>query len=84
MGCGEVRRLLGNPSSTRGSDELVALPSIPQTNAGETLLINRVDQACAAAVTRGFIAPGTYPSVWMPSYSAVIAALFQGLTRCEK
>lgn len=37
------------------------LPSVPQDDAGELLLKNAVDQACAAAVTRGFIAPsGTW------------------------
>lgn len=34
--------------------------AVPQTDPGEGLIRNVIDQACAAAVTRGFLAPGTW------------------------
>jgi hypothetical protein len=39
---------------------LISSPSIPQTNAGETQLIAAVNGACNRALSRGFIAPGTW------------------------
>lgn len=39
---------------------LIAAPSIPHTNAGETILIGLVNGAVQRSVTRGFIAPGVW------------------------
>lgn len=39
---------------------LISQPSIPRTNAGQAQLLAAVNQACDRAVTRGFIAPGTW------------------------
>ena len=39
---------------------LISQPSIPHTNAGESQLINAVNGALDRAVTRGYIAPGTW------------------------
>jgi hypothetical protein len=41
-------------------NQLIALPSIPQNNAGEALLLNVAHQVCERAVTRGYIGPGTW------------------------
>lgn len=35
-------------------------PSIPQTNPGEQQLIHAVNEACAAQIVTGYLAPGTY------------------------
>jgi hypothetical protein len=48
----------------------VSLASVPQTNPGEGLIRNVVDQACAAAVTRGFIAPGVWTGNTVGSLTA--------------
>lgn len=42
---------------------LISLPSAPQTDPGQTLLLHAVNQACQAAVSRGFIAPGVWGGV---------------------
>lgn len=42
---------------------LISLPSVPQTDPGQTLLLHAVNQACQAAVARGFIAPGIWEGV---------------------
>ena len=39
---------------------LVSSLSVPQTDPGETQLIHAVNEACATAVTSGYLAPGTY------------------------
>jgi hypothetical protein len=39
---------------------LQSAPSVPQTNAGEAQVIAVASQPCERAVTRGFIAPGTW------------------------
>ena len=39
---------------------LTSVPKIPQTNAGEQLLIGQVDQACQSMVDIGYIAPGVW------------------------
>jgi|SRR5580700_614158 hypothetical protein len=39
---------------------LTEMPSVPQTNVGEAQLIAAVNQACQAAVVRGYLAPGTW------------------------
>lgn len=39
---------------------LTSQPAVNQTNAGQTLLLNAVNGACARAVTRGFLAPGVW------------------------
>ena len=53
---------------------LTGSPAVPQTDPGETQLIHAVNQACQAAVTRGYIGPGTWtgPSIVLsPSQSLV-------------
>jgi len=42
------------------ADLLFGQNSVPQTNAGQALLINAVNGACARAATRGFIAGGVW------------------------
>lgn len=42
---------------------LISLPSVPQTDPGQTLLIHAVNNACQDAVTRGFVAPGIWDGV---------------------
>jgi Protein of unknown function (DUF3383) len=42
---------------------LIASPSVPQTDPGETQLIHAVNGACQAAVNTGYLAPGTYNGV---------------------
>lgn len=44
-------------------DLLISLPSVPQTDAGETQLIHQVNLACQAAQQRGFIATGVWDGV---------------------
>jgi hypothetical protein len=39
---------------------LISVPSVPHTNAGEAQLMQAVNGACERAVSRGFIAPGTW------------------------
>jgi hypothetical protein len=39
---------------------LQSLPSIPQTDAGQSLILNAVRGACSRAVTRGFVAGGVW------------------------
>jgi hypothetical protein len=39
---------------------LVSQPSVPQTNAGQTLLLNAVNGACERAQNRGFLSPGVW------------------------
>ncbi len=41
-------------------DLLTETPSIPQTDAGQTLILNAVNQAGQQAATIGFLAPGTW------------------------
>jgi hypothetical protein len=74
-------------------DELTSAPSIPQTDAGETLLINRADQACSAAVTRGFLAPGTWEGQTvlnltagtpMPKGYVIQAQSFTNISKADK
>lgn len=48
---------------------LVSAPSIPQTNAGQALLINVVSGACNRAAIRGFIAGGIWTNASI-NYSA--------------
>jgi hypothetical protein len=42
---------------------LVGQPSVAQTDPGQTQLIHAVNQACIAAVTRGYLASGTWEGV---------------------
>jgi Protein of unknown function (DUF3383) len=42
---------------------LISSPAVPQTDPGETQLIHAVNNACAAAVTLGYLAPGVYQGV---------------------
>lgn len=44
-------------------NELVSSPAVPQTDAGQTQLIHAVNQACQAAVDRGFLAGGIWHGV---------------------
>lgn len=39
---------------------LASLPSIPQTNAGQTLILNACNAACDRSATRGFLAGGVW------------------------
>ena len=48
----------------------VGLSTVPQTNPGEGLIRNVIDQACAAAATRGFIAPGVWAGNTVGSLTA--------------
>jgi len=52
--------MLVNDLQLNCMDVLYALPKVPQTEAGMTLLINACNSACASAVTRGYLAPGTW------------------------
>lgn len=49
---------------------LVGVPSVPQTNPGETELIHAVNQACAAQVITGYISPGIWEGVTIVNLSA--------------
>ena len=42
------------------ANALISSPSIPHTNAGETVLISYVNGACGRSLSRGFIAPGIW------------------------
>jgi hypothetical protein len=52
---------------------LVGLGSVPQTDPGETQLIAAVNNACQAAVVRGWLAPGTWdgPQIVISSTQAL-------------
>jgi Protein of unknown function (DUF3383) len=45
------------------TDLFVSLPSVPQTDPGQTQIIHAVNQCCQRAVTRGYIGPGTWEGV---------------------
>lgn len=49
---------------------LVTQSVVPQTDPGEGLILNVISQACAAAVTRGFIAKGTWTGNTVGSLTA--------------
>lgn len=51
-------------------DLLTSVPSIPQTNAGQSQILNAVNQACAQSALIGFIAPGTWEGVTILNLSA--------------
>ena len=46
---------------------LKALPSIPQTDPGQALVLNAVRGACARSANRGFIAGGTWTGATIPT-----------------
>jgi hypothetical protein len=52
--------MLVNDIQLNVMDKLVSSPKVPQTDAGVTQLISGCNSACDAAVTRGFLAPGTW------------------------
>jgi len=52
------------------ADLLVDLPSVPQTDPGQTQIIHQVNQACEAARIRGFIAGGTWEGVQILNLTA--------------
>lgn len=54
------RAMLVNKIQTNLMNLLVATPKIPQTNAGEQLLIAQVDQACADMASIGYLGAGTW------------------------
>lgn len=45
---------------------LQSLPSIPQTDAGQALILNACRGACARSANRGFIAPGVWEGANIP------------------
>jgi hypothetical protein len=46
---------------------LQSLPSIPQTDTGQALILNAVRGACARSANRGFIAAGTWNGKTIPT-----------------
>lgn len=52
--------MLTNNIQLNVMDLLISNPKIPLTNAGITQIINAINNACAQAVTVGFLAPGTW------------------------
>jgi hypothetical protein len=64
---------------------LATLPSIPQTDGGQTLVINAASGACARSASRGFLAGGTWtgptilgltPGTSLPNGYTVLSAPF--------
>lgn len=54
------RAMLVNKIQTNLMNLLVATPKIPQTNAGEQLLIAQVDQACSDMASIGYLGAGAW------------------------
>jgi hypothetical protein len=54
------RDILGAACAYNIMNVLTSLPSVPQTDPGQTLLLHAVNQAGAAAVVSGYLAPGTW------------------------
>jgi hypothetical protein len=51
---------------------LTSVPSVPQTDAGEHVLIAAVEQACANLASIGYIAPGQYNGTPLPAPLSVL------------
>jgi hypothetical protein len=72
---------------------LTSSPKIPQTDAGQQLLIQAVESALAQSATTGFIAPGVWsgqnilnqitPGMALPTGFAVVSPLYKTLTAAQ-
>jgi len=54
------RAMLVNQIQTNLMNLLISVPKVPQTNAGEHLLIGQVDQACSNMANIGYLGAGTW------------------------
>lgn len=57
---------------------LASLPAVPQTNAGEQLLIQAANQACQFMVGIGFLAPGIWTGATIPVPTSQNPAIVNG------
>jgi hypothetical protein len=57
---------------------LASLPAVPQTNAGQQLLINAANQACALLASIGFLSGGVWTGLTLPVPSASNPAVTNG------
>jgi Protein of unknown function (DUF3383) len=57
---------------------LTSTPAVPQTNAGQHLLLQAANQACQTLANIGFIAPGTWEGANVPIPSAAAPTLATG------
>jgi hypothetical protein len=72
---------------------LTSNPKVPQSDAGQQMLIQAVESACAQSATTGFIAPGIWQGqniinqitkgMAMPTGYAVVSPLYSTLTQAQ-